>query len=307
MFYQGKGYIVARMSNDKLMGEVPRVMKKPITIGKLVVTILVLLILAPTAHASVTVNPKVLFLDGIHKSVSLTVSNTAEEDAEVWIDVRYGYETTDDSGRIIIHFDSLALNEPSAAMWIRCYPRRFALGAGENQTVRIAVFPPAGIADGEYWARILVTSKPRNVSRTPISGATTSAKPGLNILTQLSLPFHYRVGKLTTGLEVTTQGTALNDTAIILPMQLTRTGNASYWGTRTIKLSNQSGKVVSTVTKNIAVYKTTTVLEKISRAGLPAGAYDIDVEFNTGKRMDIRSSSLVQSTPVHVSASVVIP
>jgi len=268
---------------------------------------LLLFALTVAARASISIDPKFLFLDGSRRSVSVSISNSDENEAEVWIEVKFGYETSDDSGKIFIHFDSLAIDEPSAATWIRCYPQRFIVGPGESQTVRIAVRPPAGTADGEYWARILVTSKPRNISRLPQSGTTPSAKPGVNVLTQLDLPFHFRLGKLSTGLEIVPLSPAVTDTAVLVPLRLTRTGNASFWGTRTIKVINGSGKTVFTVTKNIAVYKTMTLVEKISRTGLASGTYSVEFEFVTGKRLDVRTANLIQAPPIHTAASVLIP
>ncbi len=282
-------------------------MNFPVNAGRFFFGFVLLALFACLANASVTVNPKFLFLDGSRRSVSVTVTNPGGEEAEVWVEVKYGYETSDNSGKILIHFDTLAVDEPSAATWIRCYPPRFIVGAGETQTIRIAVRPPAGTGEGEYWARILVTSRLRNISQLSPSGLLSSAKSGINLMTQLSLPFHYRVGKVTTGLQVTSMNASTSDTAIVVSMQLAKVGNAAFWGSRVIKITNESGKVVSTETKNVCVYKTLTLIDRINRTNLPSGTYSVDVEFVTGKRTDLRVSDLVQAPSVHAAASVLIP
>lgn len=282
-------------------------MNFPVIAGRFFFGFVLLSLLASLAHASVTVNPKFIFLDGSRRSVGVTVTNPGDQEVEVWIEAKYGYETSDDSGKILIHFDTLAVDEPSAATWIRVYPTRFVVGAGETQTVRIAVRPPGGTGEGEYWARILVTSRLRNISPLPLSGVQGATKSGINLMTQLSLPFHYRVGKVTTGLQVTSMNTSISDTAILVSMQLAKVGNAAFWGSRVIKITNESGKVVSTVTKNLCVYKTLTLIDRINRTNLPSGTYNVDVEFVTGKRTDLRVSDLVQAPSIHAAASVLIP
>src|SRR5204862_7437145 len=48
---------------------------------------------------------------------------------------------------------------PSAAAWVQAFPRRLTIAPLERQTVRLLVTPPAGLPDGEYWARLIISAR----------------------------------------------------------------------------------------------------------------------------------------------------
>ena len=70
-------------------------------------------VVASIARASIVVIPSYLFLDSRHRTLPVTVSNDGDDEREVWLQVKYGYETSDDTGKIFIYMDSLATGEPS--------------------------------------------------------------------------------------------------------------------------------------------------------------------------------------------------
>jgi hypothetical protein len=264
--------------------------------------ILILLVFASSSLliAGITATPKILFLDGTHRSVPVHVSNSSDAENEVWVEIQYGYVGSDDTGKVIYYLDSLSNDPSSAAAWIQVYPKRFILGAGETQTIRLTATPPASLADGEYWADILIASKPRKAPPSATPGQTAPST-GFILKTQLGLPFHYRRGKVITGVQVTDFKAIPTQEGATVSMKLTRSGNASYWGTRTIRIINAIGKVMYTETKNTVVYKTMNVVDKIARGELAPGVYTIDVEFITGKRLDIKADNLIQSPPARIS------
>lgn len=262
--------------------------------------------LCSVGYASVTVTPKFLFLDASRKTIPLYVSNPGSEETEVWLEVKFGYEKSDESGKGIIFIDSVEDKKNSAVDWIRIVPRRFILGPGEMQTIRLVTTPPAGVTDGEYWARIYVTSKHRNLPSTTQQGKP-SVRPGISISTQIDLPFHYRVGKVSTGLVVNSFDVGMNDTSISLTTKLARTGNSSFWGKRTIRLINSAGKIVFSKSKNSGVYTDMTYVDVIKNTGFVSGTYTVEIEFNTGQRQDVKSADLVLAPGVITSATLTIP
>lgn len=265
-----------------------------------------LLLLCNLTYASVTVSPKFLFLNASRKSIPLYVSNPGVDEAEVWLEVKFGYEKSDENGKPIIFMDTTGDNEYSAASWVRVFPRRFILGPGEMQTVRLVAVPPAGVHDGEYWARIFVTSKNRNVSSASLK-SRQNVKPGINVMSQTDLPFHFRVGKVTTGVTVNSLDVALNDTAIVLKTKLSRSGNASFWGKRTIKIINSAGITMFTVSKNTGVYTEMTLVDLIKFGGFASGTYSVEIELVSGQRQDVKNSDLLQVPRVLTSATLTIP
>ena len=273
---------------------------KSFSAANLVFMCFIAAVAAGTACAGLNVTPKFVFLDGSRRSVPVHVSNSGDQELEAWIEVRFGYVSSDDTGKITIVADSASMaDEPSAAGWIKAFPERFILGVGETQTVRFAAYPPAGLAAGEYWARVYITGKPRKPPAVKNAGVV--------ILPQVGVPFHYRNGSMTTGLDVIDANSAVSDKALNVTMKLAKKGNASYWGLRVMRLINESGNVVRTLTRNVVVYKTLTMRDKIDRADIPSGMYSLEYEFVTGKRMDLANSDLVQSPPVRSSLSVIIP
>jgi len=262
--------------------------------------------LVSTARASIVVIPSYLFLDSKHRTLPVTVSNDGDDEREVWLEVKYGYETSDDSGNIFIQMDSLAVGEPSSAQWLQGYPRRFILKPGESQIVRLVVTPPAGLADGEYWSRLLVESKPRNILQKPQT-PSTAIKPGIVLLYEQSVPFHYRVGKLSTEIVVDSIRAVLADSSIDVYTKCSKTGNAAYWGSRTVRVLDKSGKVVQRFTHNTGVFKNITLLDQIDRKSLAPGDYTVTLEFVTEGRTDIPRTSLVHANPVRISTTFTIP
>ncbi len=257
------------------------------------------------ATAGLVAQPKFLFLDAKHRSAPLYLANPGTEEVEAWVDVKYGYVASDDSGRPTVIMDSLpSASEQSCAGWTEVYPKRFILGPKEGQTVRIVCHPPAGLADGEYWARILVTSRPRKLQRAPSDTAVTAAKSGLVIISQVGLPFHFRVGKVDNGVAVTDFKAAQEGKSLAFKCTLVRTGNASYWGSRTATLIGNDGRVVASVTKNAVVYKTYSVLDTIGIGNVAPGAYTLELELVTGKRTDIVPTDLLRSPAMKTSIPV---
>lgn len=255
--------------------------------------------------ASITATPKFLFLDGTRKSTPVQIANVGDDEREVWIEARFGYVVSDDSGKISLLMDSLDTEGLSAAQWIQVFPRRFVLAGGENQTIRITAAIPASVKEGEYWARIMITSKPRKPPRSATPGQT-QPNSGLVLQTQLGLPFHYRAGRVLTGVQISDLSSSVQGSDLNVTFRLTRTGNASYWGTRTLRIVDQLGKILYTASKNAVVYKSLNVIERLTQRGLPPGSYKIELELATGKRTDIRKEDLLTSPVIRGSIPLVI-
>ncbi len=255
--------------------------------------------------AGVTVSPKLLFLDPSRRSVPIQISNPGDAEVEVWIESRYGIVTSNDSGRAIILDDSSDGRPFSAAGWIKAYPQRFVLNPKEFQVVRLTVAPPAGLSDAEYWARIGVNSKvrrPAASSKTP----GTASRGGITIINQIGVPFLFRKGTLATGINVRNLSCTAKPSGISVVMDLARTGNASYWGSTTFHILGQGGKVMSSSTREIVVYKTYHAVVTLDRADLVPGSYTVEVTFVTGQRRDVAPNDLIKAPPVRLTAPLVI-
>jgi hypothetical protein len=111
------------------------------------------------AAQGVVVAPHAVYLDHRTRSSSLTLYNPGAEPAEVTVFSFFGYPVTDSLGHFMLFApDSIEPSMPSAG-WIEAFPRRMTLGPLARQTVRLMARAPQGLADGEYWSRIVISAK----------------------------------------------------------------------------------------------------------------------------------------------------
>jgi|ERR1041385_3002819 P pilus assembly chaperone PapD len=264
-----------------------------------------LLLAERDAFGGISVTPKKLFLDPSKKAVPVFVTNPGQDESEVWIDVKYGYVESDESGKGVVVMDSSSGNESSSALWVKPYPQRFILPPGESQTVRFVAFPPPGLQDGEYWARIIITGKPRKAPASN-SNIAVKGKAGISFSSAVGIPLYYRKGKVSTALSASDVGVTLSDSAIHVAINLTRLGNAAFIGTQTIRVVTSGGKVVQSQASNIVVFKTFAVREIIGRRKFPPGKYTLEVDI-TGRKSEANEKSQIEVTPLRTSTSFDIP
>jgi hypothetical protein len=101
-----------------------------------------------------------VFIDHRTRSRWVQLYNPGTEAAEVSIEALFGYPVTDSIGQLELRtIEKPDSTFPSAVGWIQAFPRRTVIQPLARQTIRLLVTPPAGIADGEYWARLAITAK----------------------------------------------------------------------------------------------------------------------------------------------------
>jgi hypothetical protein len=122
-----------------------------------------------------------------------------------------------------------------------------------------------------------------------------------------SIPFHFRVGTVTTGIRVDSLTTSLSDTGLTVCTKLFRTGNAAFWGSRTFQLNDRSGKSWLSWTHNTGVYKTITLVDTFNRTSFPPGEYVLVARYHSDGRTDIPPHDLLRALPVEISVPVTIP
>ena len=152
------------------------------------------------AAQGVMVAPHAVFIDHRLRSGSVLLYNPGTEPVEVTISTIFGYPVTDSTGAITLRtVDAPDSTLPSALAWIQAFPRRLTVAPRERQTVRLLARPPAGLADGEYWLRMVIAAQG---GRVPISGVTdtTAIQIGLRLEVRTIIGVNYRKGPVATGL-----------------------------------------------------------------------------------------------------------
>jgi hypothetical protein len=251
-------------------------------------SVTIALILACTAfstsrlEASASVFPKFLFLNYPGKSVAMTVANATGVRQEIWIDFRYGYPLVNDTGKFYIHYiDSTLVPEPNMLRWLSVYPQRFALDPGESQVVRVLVQPSIELSNGEYWARVVVNSKERAIATPQIPGANPSTR--IDIISQMDVPLHFRKGDVSASVQIRGITSLIDSGKLKMGVDISRIGNASFWGTMQITLRDDRGRSVETRNLNLALYHDFVYPVTLNVVNIAPGQYMVEVQVRANR------------------------
>ena len=226
-----------------------------------------LLAASPAAARAVTVSPNALFIDSRTRSGVLTLYNPGTTAEEIEITFAFGYPRSDLAGAISVALaDSAPSGEPSVLGFVRAFPRRLRLEPGQRQTVRILMQPPAGLAEGEYWGRVLVHSRG---GRPPVEQQQGGIHMQIDLETVIVGAVNYRNGTVKTGVAIDSARAAIvaAGDSVRVVADLRRLGNAAYLGHLTLELVGADGRVIGSVDEDLAVYRT---LRKVESIAIPA-------------------------------------
>jgi hypothetical protein len=249
---------------------------------------------ARPAHA-VSVSPTALYIDSRTRTGVLTLYNPGSLPEEVTIDFSYGYPQADSLGNVSVALTKEpAAGEPSALAWMRAFPRRLLLQPGQRQVVRVLVEPPAGLPDGEYWARLLISSRG---GQPPIEQTQGDIRLQLNVQTTLVMAANYRKGDLHTGVSVASAGARRTPEGVQLTVDLARTGNAAFLGRMRAELVDARGAVLSTLYDDVAVYRTMRRRLVFPVAAGAAAPAEVRIHIDT-EREDLPPGGALPASPV---------
>ncbi|HET7187697.1 MAG TPA: hypothetical protein VFI52_06060 [Gemmatimonadaceae bacterium] len=226
-----------------------------------------LLAFSPAAARAVTVSPNALFIDSRTRSGVLTLYNPGTTAEEIEITFAFGYPRSDLAGAISVALaDSAPSGEPSVLGFVRAFPRRLRLEPGQRQTVRILMQPPAGLAEGEYWGRVLVHSRG---GRPPVEQQQGGIHMQIDLETVIVGAVNYRNGAVKTGVAVDSARAAIvaAGDSVRVVADLRRLGNAAFLGHLTLELVGADGRVIGSAEEDLAVYRT---LRKVESIAIPA-------------------------------------
>jgi P pilus assembly chaperone PapD len=276
-----------------------------LTIGALLVA---LVSPVPALAQGVLVAPHSVVIDHRTRSGSLSLYNPGDDPAEVTLSTFFGYPVTDSAGDFELRtVERPDPSMPSAAGWVEAFPKRMVLQPKERQTVRLLARPPAGLADGEYWARLVVAAKGGTV---PVGGVDSASgvTVGLNLEVRTVLPLQYRKGAVATSVRLSRLAAAVEGDSLVVRMRLDRMGTAAFIGTVRGSLADSSGATVATFMSPLAVYFD---MEPRLTAPLPGGRlapgrHRLRVEITT-ERADLAPEALLPARPVRDSLEIRLP
>jgi len=256
----------------------------------------------------VMVAPHAVFIDHRLRGGSVLLYNPGTEPVEVTISTIFGYPVTDSTGAITLRtVDAPDSTLPSSLAWIQAFPRRLTVGPRERQTVRLLGRPPVGLADGEYWLRMVIAAQ---AGRVPISGVadTTAIQVGLTLEVRTIIGVNYRKGPVTTGLALSQLRAQIVGDSLITRARLERRGNAAFIGTIRQTLMDSAGRVLDSYQSPIGVYITMEprLVNLISPSRLGRGRYWLRYEVVT-EREDLDPTVVLKAPAVRDSVQVVVP
>lgn len=247
--------------------------------------------------SNVRVTPTKIFLDYPKRSTTIELVNTQNIEVDVWIDCKYGYTATDDSNNfVVITPEKLSADDRSAIEWIKIYPSKFVLQPYEKRNVRLIVNPPMDLDDGEYWSRIIVSSK--KIGKVlDIKKSVSGAVVGFEVQHQQSLPFHFRKGKISTDISLITEPKfEIQSKKLFFKLNLNRMGNSSYWGIINFIISDKNNKPIKKEWQPLVVYKQIKKDFVVDLKELTPGEYNLNVSIET-RRFDEVTKYVIKAEP----------
>jgi hypothetical protein len=191
--------------------------------------------------------------------------------------------------------------EPSAMEWMRVFPRRLVLQPGQRQVVRVMVQPPADLPEGEYWARILISSRG---GQPPIEQTDGEVSMQLNVETVLVMAANYRQGAVTTGANVVAASVERTGHDLELQVDLERTGNAALLGRLEAEVVDARGTIVARGWDDVAVYRSMRRRIPLQPPAEATGPLTVRMRI-IPERDDIPSGSILPFAPI--ARSIMVP
>jgi len=253
----------------------------------------------------VIVAPHAVYMDHATRSGSITLFNPGDQPVEVEVSFGFGYPVTDSAGGVTLDLlDAAPAGQPGATSWLQAFPRRATVPPHERQTVRVLATPPAGLADGEYWARLIVGAKGGQV---PVAGVTDTAavKVGLSLEVRTVLAVVYRKGALTTGLAMDRVSASYAGDTVAVRIPMTRTGTAAYLGTVRTSVIDARGQSKGEDELPVAVYYGLDPRLPVAVGTLPPGTYKVRVSVST-ERTDLPPKVPLPAPPVRDSVEFTV-
>ncbi len=254
----------------------------------------------------VMVAPHAVYIDHRVRSGSVLLYNPGTEAVEVTISMLFGYPTTDSTGAIVLRtVDAPDSTLPSALAWIQAFPRRLTVAPLERQTVRLLARPPAGLADGEYWVRLMIAAKAGQV---PIVGVsdTTAIQVGLTLEVRTVIGIAYRKGPVTTRVALSNLRAQLLGDTLVTWSRLERHGNAAFVGTVRGTVVDSAGATRASFASPLGVYFTMEPRIASIVGTLPRGRYWLRYEV-VAEREDLDPAVVLPAPTARDSVRLVVP
>jgi len=249
----------------------------------------------------VVVSPPTLVIDHRVRSGALELFNPGDRAVEVRVETLFGYPVTDGAGHFSLATPAeVPTGMRAATAWVEAFPARLTIPGSGRQTVRFLTRAPADLADGEYFTRLVVTSK---------FAANAASDAAADIRTELSLEVRavttllYRKGSVAPTVALANVAGQQRADSLELRVDVVPGGSAAFLGTLTYTLEDASGAVRAQVEQPVSIYVPVRPRAVLPLANLPPGAYRLRVRANA-VRGDLPSNLILAAPPAESSTTV---
>ena len=266
---------------------------------------LTLILSASNLVAGVLVAPTVVFLSSDSRTGRMTLQNLGDTPQEVTVFFSFGLPTADSLGDVRVRLQDSAISDPKACLdWVKAFPRRLIMPANGTQVVRFVANPPRDLADGEYWARIVVKAQDAtpNIPEPTGEGQITTK---LNMVMQTAVMLKYRHGEVFCQLDLNGATATYVDDQVEVMIDVANVGNASYLGILNCRIVDAAGREVATKSTQLAVYR-----DMRRRLLIPIAEgdfvrpFEVKVDITSKGRTDIAAEDMLYGNDLEYSAVV---
>jgi P pilus assembly chaperone PapD len=267
--------------------------------------VIALVLMIGQVSAGVLVAPTVVFLDEHQKTGRITVQNPSDAPKEITIRMSFGLPSSDSLGNIFVNLqDSGITDNRAATSWVKPFPRRMLLAPGATQVVRFVARPPRDLVEGEYWARVVITSQEGKTTLTEVTGEGQISTV-LNMIMQTAIMLKYRKGEQIAHIKLNGVEAAIEDTMVNVVVALSSTGNASYVGLMHCRLFNADKQEIGYRRFDLAVYRDLKRRVTFPVAAYASGVpYSFELYITPNGRKDIAAEFLVKGNDIEYSMTV---
>lgn len=260
--------------------------------------------LAPVLADAILVSPHALFVTHEQRTSEIYLVNQGDVAEEVTVEFQFGYPATDSAGQIMMLLvPEPPADAPSAAGWLRAFPRQARVEPGQRQRVRIRANPPVDLPDGEYWSRIVVTS--RGAEQPVAVAGDTAVKAGITLQLRTITSLTYRKGVVSTGIGLDDFHAESEADTLAAWVGLTRSGSGAFLGTVLLELRDAASALVRSWSTPVAVYYAVLRRFPLETDGLAPGRYTLRLLVSTD-RQDIDQRYVLPAEPIERTLEVEI-
>lgn len=265
--------------------------------------LLLFLAFASQVTAGVLVAPTVVVLSDKHRTARLDINNPGNTAQEVTISFAFGLPESDSLGNVRVMLQDSNITDPrSTVEWVKAFPRQIVIPPNGTQVVRFVASPPTGLADGEYWGRIVVRSKDAQ-KEIPPAADDKAITTKLNMIMQTAIMIKYRTGQLSSVVEVEKATTQRTDSSVQVTIDMNNKGNVSYVGVLSCRLMGDDKKEISRTQTDLAVYRQLRRKLELPTKGT-AGKYTVEISVTTEGRTDIAPEDQIAGNKCFSSVEV---